>query len=197
MAGRASLKFGLAAVLASAVVTSGLAAADPSSPSLRLASIFQDHAVLQRDRPIAVWGRAAAGETVSVSMGGLQARARVDASGRWSVELPPMGAGGPFTLEARVASGAAQTLSDILVGDVFLCSGQSNMELAVSRSRGGEWAAARAADDRLRLLSPPTPIGWPRPRTCRRVPSGGSPLRRRSAPSRPPATSPGASCGTP
>jgi sialate O-acetylesterase len=155
MAGRALPTCGAAAVLASAIAVSELAAADPSSPSPRLASIFQDHAVLQRDRPIAVWGRAATGETVRVSMGGLQASGRADATGRWSAELPAMGAGGPFTLEARAASGAAQTLSDILVGDVLLCSGQSNMELTVSRSRNGEWAAARAVDDRLRLLGVP------------------------------------------
>ena len=155
MARRASLTCGVAAVLASAVVASGLGAADQAPPSPLLASIFQDHAVLQRDRPIAVWGRAAAGETVSVSLDGQQASARADASGRWSAELPARGAGGPFTLEARAASGAAQTLSDILVGDVWLCSGQSNMELTVSRSRSGEWAAARSADDRLRLLTVP------------------------------------------
>jgi sialate O-acetylesterase len=152
---RSSLTCGGAAALAVAVMASGLGVADQASPSPLLASIFQDHAVLQRDRPIAVWGRAAAGETVSVSMGGLQASVRVDASGRWSVELPAMGPGGPFTLEARAASGAAQTVSDILVGDVLLCSGQSNMELTVSRSRNGEWAAARSADDRLRLLTVP------------------------------------------
>jgi sialate O-acetylesterase len=155
VARRASSTCGAAAVLASALMVAGVGAAEPAPPSPLLASIFQDHAVLQRGRPIAVWGSATAGETVSVSMGGLQASARVDASGRWSAELPETGAGGPFTLVARASSGAAQTLSDILVGDLFLCSGQSNMELTVSRSRNGEWAAARSADDRLRLLTVP------------------------------------------
>jgi sialate O-acetylesterase len=136
-------------------MVSGLGAADPAPPSPLLASIFQDHAILQRDRPIVVWGSAAAGETVSVSLDGKQASARADDSGRWSAELPAMGAGGPFTLVARASSGAARTLSDILVGDVWLCSGQSNMELTVSRSRNGEWTAARSKDDRLRLLSVP------------------------------------------
>ena len=155
MARRASVTCGRAAALAVAVMASGRGAADQASPSPLLASIFQDHAVLQRDRPIAVWGRAAAGETVSVSLDGQQASARVDDSGRWSAELPAMGAGGPFTLEARAASGAAQTLSDIRVGDVWLCSGQSNMEMTVSRSRNGDWGAARSANDRLRLLTMP------------------------------------------
>jgi sialate O-acetylesterase len=133
-------------------MASSLGAAEPAS---LLASVFQDHAVLQRDRPIAVWGKAAAGETVSVSLDGQQASASVDASGRWSARLPAMGAGGPFTLVARAGSGATETRSDILIGDVWLCSGQSNMELTVSRSRNGEWVAARSADDRLRLLTVP------------------------------------------
>jgi sialate O-acetylesterase len=136
-------------------MVSGLGAAEPAPMGPLLASIFQDHAVLQRDRPIDVWGTAAAGETVSVSLDGQQASARADDSGRWSARLPARGAGGPFTLEAHAASGAAQTLSDILVGDVWLCSGQSNMEMTVSRSRSGEWAAVRSADERLRLLTVP------------------------------------------
>ena len=68
MARRASLTCGGVAALAVAVMASGLGAADQASPSPLLASIFQDHAVLQRDRPIALWGRAAAGETVGVSL---------------------------------------------------------------------------------------------------------------------------------
>ena len=155
MARRASLTCTAAGALAAAVLGSGLCVAAEAPPSPLLASLFQDHAVLQRDRPIAVWGSATAGEEVSVSMGGLEASARADGSGRWSAELPAMGAGGPFTLVARASSGAAQTLSDILVGDVWLCSGQSNMEMTVSGSRNGERAAARSADDRLRLLTVP------------------------------------------
>ncbi len=155
MARRASLTRTAAGALAAAALGSGLCVAAEAPPSPLLASLFQDHAVLQRDRPIAVWGSATAGETVSVSIGGLEASARADGSGRWSAELPAMGAGGPFTLVARASSGAAQTLSDILVGDVWLCSGQSNMEMTVSGSRNGERAAARSADDRLRLLTVP------------------------------------------
>jgi sialate O-acetylesterase len=130
---RASLTCGGAVALAVVVMVSGLGAAEPAPMGPLLASIFQDHAVLQRDRPIAVWGRAAAGETVSVSLNGQQATARVDDSGRWSARLPARGAGGPFTLEARAASGAAQTLSDVLVGDVWLC------HLVYSRFLPGLW----------------------------------------------------------
>jgi sialate O-acetylesterase len=152
---RASWTCGGVAAFAAVVMVSGLGAAERTSEKSLLASIFQDHAVLQRERPITVWGAAAAGETVNVSLNVQQASARADASGRWSAELPAMAAGGPFTLAARAASGAAQTLADILVGDVWLCSGQSNMEMSVSGSRNGERAAARSADDRVRLLTVP------------------------------------------
>ena len=155
MARRASRTFGGSAALAAALMLSGVAGAEQAPPRPLLASVFQDHAVLQRDRPIAVWGSAAAGETVNVSLDGQQASARADASGRWSAQLPAMGAGGPYALVARAASGATQSLSDILIGDVWLCSGQSNMELTVSRSRNGESAAAQSANDRLRLLTVP------------------------------------------
>ena len=136
-------------------MTASAAAGDAQASHPLLASIFQDHAVLQRERPLAVWGSAAPGDAVTVSLNGQQASAKADASGRWSAQLPAMEAGGPFTLEARTGSGTTQALSDILIGDVWLCSGQSNMEFPVSRASGGMFVAARSADDRLRLLAVP------------------------------------------
>jgi sialate O-acetylesterase len=121
--------------------------------SLALGPVFQDHAVLQRDKPVPIWGTAGAGEEVSVAFAGRQATARADASGRWTATLPPVAAGGPFGLEVRTASGTVRTVSDILVGDVFLCSGQSNMEFGVAQSKGGAMVAARATNDRIRLLT--------------------------------------------
>jgi len=141
-------------VLAVALMASVVPAAE-QAPRPLLASIFQDHAVLQRGRPLALWGNSAPGDTVTVSLNGHQASAKADASGGWSVRLPAMEAGGPFTLEARTAAGTSQILSDILLGDVWLCSGQSNMELSVARSRGGDRVAARSTDERLRLLTVP------------------------------------------
>ena len=121
--------------------------------SLALGPLFQDHAVLQRDKPVPIWGTAGAGEEVSVVLAGRQAAARADASGRWTATLPAVAAGGPFSLEVRTGSGTVRTVSDILVGDVFLCSGQSNMEFGVAQSKGGAMVAARANNDRIRLLT--------------------------------------------
>lgn len=122
------------------------------SPSL-LHPLFQEHGVLQRDRPISVWGHAASGEVVTVSLGSGSAQATADAAGHWSVELPAMSAGGPFVLTAQGRSGARQSAGDILIGDVFLCSGQSNMELNVQGASDSVNEIRGAANDAIRLLN--------------------------------------------
>ncbi|KPF81160.1 hypothetical protein IP70_24445 [alpha proteobacterium AAP38] len=95
--------------------------------------MFQDHGVLQRDKPIAVWGTAKPGEPVTVTLGNAQITAKAGKDGRWQATLPALQAGGPFTLKAKSPS-AEQAANDVLVGDVYLCSGQSNMEMQVRRS---------------------------------------------------------------
>ena len=92
---------------------SGVAASAPE-----LSALFVDHAVLQRDRPIDVFGRAGAGEEVTVSLGNASATARTDDKGRWNAQLPAQPAGGPFTLNARSGS-RSQSASDVLIGDVW------------------------------------------------------------------------------
>lgn len=136
--------------------------------------LFQDHAVLQREAPLQVWGTAAPGETVTVAMAGATATAEADAAGRWSVRLPARAAGGPYTLEARSSGGRTQSATDVLVGDVFLCSGQSNMELPVSRTLNAPSEIGGSANDRIRMLhvsqatsaAPldtfPRPVAWER-----------------------------------
>lgn len=143
--------------IARAALAAGLAAPLPAlaqaAPPL-LSGIFQDHAVLQRDRPIAVWGTAPAGSgEVRVTLGTSTATARPDRkSGAWSVELPALPAGGPYTLAAATKAGASQTVSDVLVGDVWLCSGQSNMEFGVAGVVNAGFEMANAKDPEMRLL---------------------------------------------
>ena len=121
---------------------------------LGLAGIFSDHAVLQRDQPIAVWGTAGAGSKLAVTLGGRTVNGSADAHGKWKVQLPPQPAGGPYTL--TVASGG-QTVNraDILVGDVYLCSGQSNMEFAQRASTNAMGATYGAQNDSIRYLNVP------------------------------------------
>lgn len=100
---------------------------------LKLARLFSDHVVLQRQKPIPVWGRANANESVNVSLANQMKSAKADANGKWSVEFAPMEAGGPFVLKASAASGNL-TVNDVLIGEVWLCSGQSNMEWTVKQA---------------------------------------------------------------
>jgi len=133
-------------ILATALGLSTHAAAGP------LASVFSDHAVLQRDQPIKVWGQAAPNAPVSVDLSGASVAASADAQGRWSAVLPARPAGGgPLTLTVQ-AGAERQVVSDLAMGDVWLCSGQSNMEYPLRRSLNGDGEVASAGDPDIRLL---------------------------------------------
>lgn len=114
---------------------------DAASPdAARFAGLFGDHMVLQRGAPIRLWGSASPGEEVTVGFAGHSRDAAADGAGRWRVELPAMPAGGPHRLSLRAGEDAAQEIDDVLVGDLWLCGGQSNMEFPVSRASGGPQA---------------------------------------------------------
>ncbi len=112
------------------------AAVDAARPrmvpsQLWLPAIFSDHMVLQREKPVPVWGRAKPGATVAVALGEAKAEAKADDAGRWMVRLQPMRASAA-PRELRVTDGEnALAVSDVLVGEVWFGSGQSNMEVAV------------------------------------------------------------------
>lgn len=115
--------------------------------------LFDDHAVLQRGQPIRIWGWAAPGEQVSLSLARATATTRADAAGRWSATLPAMDAGGPYELTAQTAGGVRRTARDVLIGDVWLCSGQSNMVLQVHRALDSRSEIANSANDSIRMLT--------------------------------------------
>lgn len=100
----------------------------PATAKVKLPAVLSDGMVLQRERPVKIWGTADPGEGVSVTFGKKKYATKADAAGRWQVMLPAMKAGGPYTMTVNDLQ-----VEDILVGDVWLCSGQSNMELTVSR----------------------------------------------------------------
>lgn len=118
---------------------------------LQLAQPFQDSMVLQEGRPVKVWGLANAGVRVTLSLDGIRRSTRAAVDGRWSVVFPPMkGSFQPYTLKAS-SQGRTLVLKDLLVGELWLCAGQSNMEFPLRSARGGP-AAARKADPYLRLF---------------------------------------------
>lgn len=131
----------------------GASAQDVRPAPLLLEGLFQDRAVVQRERPIPIWGKARPGEDVSISFGPATAKARADRTGRWSASLPRMSAGGPYRLSVLGSGGGRHVVEDVLVGDVWLCSGQSNMEMDVSRALNAPGEIGSAGDDGIRLLT--------------------------------------------
>ncbi len=98
---------------------------------LRVPKLISDGMVLQRDIKLNIWGWATASENVTILFNHQQYRGKADEKGNWIISLPPQKAGGPFTM--TINSGNEITIKDILIGDVWICSGQSNMELMMSR----------------------------------------------------------------
>jgi len=119
----------------------------PAEAAARLPRVFTDHLVLQQDLPIAVWGWAEAGETVTVTLAGKTVSATADAEGRWRADLPAMRSDGVAQVLTVKAANTIE-LTDVLVGEVWLCSGQSNMGRPVDAD------AARTADyPQIRLFN--------------------------------------------
>ncbi|WP_339733538.1 sialate O-acetylesterase [uncultured Gimesia sp.] len=131
-----------------------------SQADVRLPRIFGDHMVLQRELPIPVWGWADPGENVSVALGGDSVSTVADDKGKWMVKLPAQKAGDPVSLTVKGKN--TVTLTDVLLGEVWLCSGQSNMEWTVSRSNDFEKEQAAANYPKIRHIKiPKRPSGFP------------------------------------
>lgn len=125
-----------------------LALACPLRADVRPHGFFGDHMVLQRDTPVPVWGRADPGEEVAVTFRDETAMARADANGEWKTTLPKVAPGQPALLTIRGKN--TVTFQNVLVGDVWLCSGQSNMAASVSsvENAAAEMAAANLPEVR-------------------------------------------------
>jgi sialate O-acetylesterase len=130
-----------------------LPAAALAAPTL--SPVWQDGAVIQRDKPVVVEGSAAPGATVSGSLGGTPASAKAGKDGTFALAFAARPASAdPVTLTVRDSTGSA-TVSDIVVGDVWLCSGQSNMEWSVAAGLNGFGNTASSADPLLRMMTVP------------------------------------------
>lgn len=112
------------------------------------ANIFTSHMVLQRDKPMRFWGTAAAGEKISVNLGSNSKTIKANKAGEWEIILPALPAGGPYTLTFKGKN--TITFDDILVGEVWLCSGQSNMEWPLSASNNAQKEIAAANYPQIR-----------------------------------------------
>lgn len=128
-----------------------------TADSLRLPPLFADGMVLQRGRPVAVWGAAQPKAVVNVRLATTSRRTTASADGVWMVTLPAHAAGGPFTLSIE-AGGIRRDVHDVRFGDVWLASGQSNMEFEVAQSKDADAEIAGAHDSLIRQFK--IPISW-------------------------------------
>jgi len=134
------IKFHLLSVIVFAILI-----ATPLNAQVRLPRLISDGMVLQRDTELKIWGWATPGERVTIEFSGKSYTSTADSTGEWIVMLPPMQAGGPHTMTFTASN--MLTVNDILIGDVWLCSGQSNMELPVRRVRPLYEAEIAAAEN--------------------------------------------------
>ena len=119
----------------------------------KIPSILGSHMVLQRNAPITLWGWDDSGQKVTVSLGNDSASVTTNEQGQWKVELKPLKAGGPYKIEIQGSSSI--TLEDILIGEVWLCSGQSNMEWTVRASLNPEEEASNGNHPQIRHIKFP------------------------------------------
>jgi sialate O-acetylesterase len=141
---RAFVTMAIAAMLAGAGVA--------TRAEVKVNNLFSDGAVLQQGRAVPVWGTGKEGERVTVKVQDQAATTTVK-DGRWLVRLKPLKAGGPFVM--TVTGENTITINNVLVGEVWVCSGQSNMAFALSRAANAAEAIAAAGDPQLRLFTVP------------------------------------------
>jgi sialate O-acetylesterase len=137
------------------VVVAAMAAGSVAQAEVRLPGVFADHMVLQRESPVAVWGRAEAGEGVTVEFQGQRKTAAAAADGRWQVTLDPLKAdANPASLTVSSSKGGQPLVrEDIVVGEVWLIAGQSNAGMALKECLNPEQEIAAAADPLLRHMT--------------------------------------------
>jgi sialate O-acetylesterase len=136
--------------LAAVLLWAGLSL--PLEADVRLPAMFTDNMVIQQRMPVPIWGWADEGEVVKVQFGG-QRQTATAKEGKWSVRLKALKAGGPATL---IVTGKNRLeVKNVLVGEVWVCSGQSNMELALSRSFESGADIANSANAQIRLFTVP------------------------------------------
>ncbi len=126
-----------------------------ASAELELGAPFSDNMMVQAGHTVPIWGTDEPGTVVTVQFADASAEATANAEGKWRVDLPAVEDVGPYEFKIESADGESLTLSNVIAGDVWLCSGQSNMQWSVQSSYGWEDAFAAADNDHIRLLHIP------------------------------------------
>ncbi len=120
-----------------------------------LSNVFSDHMVLQQGYEIPFWGRAGSGQKINLTFNGETKQAEADLVGNWRISFDEPDAMGPYQVKVETEDGQVQVLEDVLIGDVYLCSGQSNMEFPVSRALNPNREIPAADGSNIRLFQMP------------------------------------------
>ncbi len=120
---------------------------------IRLSALFQSNIVLQRDKPCSIWGTADKGEKITVSFNNNSYKTTAAKDGKWKIILPAQSAGGPYTITLSGKNTLA--LNNVLFGDVWVCSGQSNMQFAVRQLAEKETDSLRDSNANIRIFTVP------------------------------------------
>ncbi|MDD5350581.1 MAG: sialate O-acetylesterase [Chthoniobacteraceae bacterium] len=126
---------------------------------VRMPAIFGDHMVLQQDVKLSVWGTADPGEQVSIAIGSSKGKATADATGKWTAKLPPLPVSAT-PVEMQVAGKNKLAFKDVLVGDVWLCSGQSNMEFGIGNTANAKELIPQMDYPSIRLFLVPHTLAF-------------------------------------
>jgi len=121
--------------------------------NVKIASVFSDNMVLQADRKLTVWGTANPAESITVEINGNTAATRTGFNKKWKLELPPMKYGGPY--ELNVFGDDTLTLKNVMIGEVWLCGGQSNMRMKVERVEDAREEIDKANYPDIRFFTAP------------------------------------------
>lgn len=146
-------KFQLSRWIGSAVLGAAALVATDARADVKLPNIFSDSMVLQQGQENKVWGKDNPGQSITLTIGDKKITATADAAGNWQAKLPAMEVGGPYTL--TVAGSSSKTINDILVGEVWICSGQSNMQWSVNQSNDPDLEKLAARFPKIRMINFP------------------------------------------
>jgi sialate O-acetylesterase len=141
------------AMLLGALGLTALASSTVARADVKVPNIFSDHMVLQREQVNRVWGTADAGEKVTVTIGDQKLETAADSDGKWEVKINPLPVGGPY--ELKIAGNNTVTITDVLVGEVWICSGQSNMQWSINASYDADLEKLAAKNTQIRMINFP------------------------------------------
>ncbi len=166
------------------VVTAMTLQADRAWATARVSGMFSDHMVVQANQPIKIWGTADPKELVGVQLGDKKGLATTSASGHWQTSLAPLPPGGPY--ELKVVGGDQIIIHDVMVGEVWVCSGQANMGMTLEKAEMAAEASNAPADGSIRLINVPAkvaeqPLGKVEPDASKTVDSKWQILSQRNA----------------